>query len=113
MAKATPLQTVNTKFGSKAKLVDQLYTKVERHDSESDAEFRERLSRVSNKKLLRLHAVQARLESDFGGSKARLVDTVLALKAPRQQKDADYRGKLEAFPITRLLDLHDAARRRG
>ena len=51
----TPLHTVKEKFGSKAKLVEQLVGLVQRQTDESDAELTERLMRVSNRKLITLH----------------------------------------------------------
>ena len=65
MSKPSPLQRVKSEYGSKENLVDQLVSKLERFDDEGADEFKVRLMRVSNKKLLRLMSVQQRFESEF------------------------------------------------
>lgn len=68
------------------------------------------LERVSNKKLLRLHATLSRVKSDFGSRDA-LIDAILTHE--KRSKDDGYRTRLQGQPTPRLLDHHDAAQRRA
>lgn len=47
----TPNQAVKAQHGSKADLVTKLVPLLDRGPDESEAEFKDRLSRVSNKKI--------------------------------------------------------------
>lgn len=111
MAQLSPLQRVKRDFGTKEALVDQLVDRAERYDDESSDDFRGRLRRVSNKKLLRLHAVTQRLASDFGGKDA-LVDAIATLKFPGKG-DPDFRASIVGFRASRLLDLHDSLKKKA
>jgi hypothetical protein len=110
MAKLTPLQHLKNEHGSKSDLIDKLAGKLETFEDESSDDFRARLAKVSNKKLLRLYKAYTRIETEFG-DKATLVDAVIKLKRPHQAKDLDYKNKLQQYQVTRLLDLHDSGRR--
>jgi hypothetical protein len=57
---------------------------------------------VSNTKLLRLHDTLSTVKDKFG-SRAKLVDAVLALE--NRTKDTGLRARLEAYPVPRLHDL--------
>ncbi len=109
MAKQSPLQIVKEKFGSKEKLVEALVNTLEKNDGESAEDFQARLLSVSNKKLLRLHATQERVSSEFG-NKETLVDKIVALKFDKP--NADYKAKLMKYRVTRLLDLHTSFARK-
>lgn len=102
---ATPLQTVKTQFRNKEGLVEKLMPILDRGADESANEFKERLMRVSNKKLLRLWAREQRLRGEFG-SRETLVDNIVTKRLKRT--DADYRNKLLGLGTGRLLSLHDA-----
>ena len=107
---ATPLQQVKERFGEKKKLVaavKKLGTKDLWLDRVNDAKG---LDHVSNAKLLRLHDTLERAKKEFG-SRAKLVDAILALES--RSKDAGYKARLTAYPVGRLLDLHAAATRRS
>ena len=112
MSKQTPLQIIKQQHTSKAGLVDHLAGKLERPEGESAEDFKARLLRVSNQKLIRLEATFKRYEGAFS-SKAALVDAVIAAKSPRQAKDADYKAKLTTWPITKLMDMYESARRKS
>ncbi len=107
----TPLQRVKKQFGSKEALVDQLVDQLERKDGENGDDFRMRLLSVSNKKLLRLHAINSRVVEEFRGKEG-LVDRIVALKFTHGKGDADYKTKLMSYQITRLLDVHDSLQKR-
>ncbi len=111
MAKLSPLQVVKRDHGTKDALVDKLVDRAERYDDESGDEFRTRLRRVSNKKLLRLNAATDRLAAEFSGKDA-LIDAIAALKFPGKG-NPDYRSSLVAHRVTRLLDLHDSLKKKA
>lgn len=103
---ATPLQTVKSRFGSKEALVDALLPLVDRQADESEAELRERLVRVSNKKLLRLLERGETLKARFGSRDA-LIEQVVTQRAGRA--DADLAKKLSGQTTGRLLSLHKSS----
>ena len=108
--KKTPIQLVKEQFGDKQKLVEavqQLATEdlwIDRVNGDKG------LARVSNAKLLRLHAALSRLKSEFG-SRDKLVSAILELQ--KRGKDEGLKSRLQSYPVPRLLDLHRAATRRG
>lgn len=103
--KTSPLQQVKGNFGDKAKLVSAVQSLA------TDALWLDRvnpdkgLGKVSNAKLLRLHAALTRAKDQFGSRDA-LVGAVLALG--KRAKDDGYKARLSAYPVPRLLDLHDS-----
>ncbi|MBU0553810.1 hypothetical protein KKF91_01485 [Myxococcota bacterium] len=102
---ATPLQTVKTQFSDKTALVEKLLPILDRRADESANEFKERLMRVSNKKLLRLWAREQRLREEFG-SRETLVDRIVDRRLGRE--DRNLRTKLLGMGTGRLLNLHSA-----
>ena len=100
---ASPLQTVKTRFGSKEALVDKVAPLLDRRPEETEAELRERLLRVSNKKLLRLLDRAEDFGARFGNREA-LADAITQQRAGRA--DADYKKKLLGHTTGRLLSLH-------
>jgi regulator of sirC expression with transglutaminase-like and TPR domain len=108
--KKTPLSLVQEQFQSKEKLVSALEKLA------TDDLFLDRLNekkglvRVSNKKLLRLHAALSAVKERFG-SRDKLITAIAELE--QRQKDQGYRARLESYPTPRLLDLLQAAERRA
>jgi hypothetical protein len=108
--KTSPLQQVKSSFGEKAKLVsavqalatDSLW--LDRVNGEKG------LAKVSNTKLLRLHAALSRAKEQFG-SRDKLVGAVLSLG--QRVKDDGYKARLASYPVPRLLDLHDSLSKRS
>ncbi len=98
---ATPLHTVKSEFGSKESLVGKLMPLLDRQPDEDEAEFKERLMHVSNRKLLNLWQREQSLRSDHG-TRETLVDTLVKMRSG----DADLRKKLLGLSIGRLLDQH-------
>ncbi|MCA9606229.1 MAG: hypothetical protein KC619_11570 [Myxococcales bacterium] len=98
--KASPFAEVKDRFGSKEKLVDAV------RDLAGEDLFLDRvnedkgLERVSNKKLLHLHAVLSEVKERFG-TRAKLVDAILEAEG---RKDQGYRDRLERWPTPRLWD---------
>ncbi len=99
---STPLHTVKEQFGSKEALVAQVMPLLTRDDDESDAEFQDRLMRVSNKKLLRLLERETQLKDQFGTREA-LVDQIVQARLGRD--DADLKSKLLGYSTGRLLSI--------
>jgi len=63
------------------------------------------LSKVSNAKLLRLHAALSRAKEQFG-SRDKLIGAVLSVG--KRAGDEGYKSRLAGYPLPRLLDLHDS-----
>ena len=87
----SPLQLVKEQHGDKSKLVDKLVSSLDRGGDSKD-EFRTRLNAMPNTKLLRLHRVQAELKDRFGGSKDKLLQSLLDLMG--RSKDKDYKESI-------------------
>lgn len=100
---ATPSQIVKAQYGGKEALVEKLSPLLDRGADESEAEFKDRLSRVSNKKLLRLLEREELLREKFGSREA-LVDAIVADRTAGKG-DADLRRKLLGLTNGRLLAL--------
>jgi hypothetical protein len=114
MAKKSPLQTVKDTFGDKKKLVEAV--KVFTTDdlwlgrTSADRGGDKGLERVSNAKLLRLHATFKAVKDKFG-TRAKLIDAILDTE--KRTKDAGYKTRLEAYPVPRLWDHYKAAQKRA
>lgn len=108
MSKKSPFQVASAEHGGKEALLDKVVGVLERADESKD-EMKARLKGAANAKLLRLLAIGMAVKERFG-SKAQLVDALLALE--QRVKDQDYRAKLLAWSPSKLLDRHDATARR-
>jgi hypothetical protein len=103
--KTSPLQQVKGNFGEKAKLisaVQALATEALWLDRVNGAKG---LGRISNSKLLKLHANLTRTKEQFG-SRDKLIGAILTLGS--RSKDEGYKARLSSFSVPRLLDLHDS-----
>lgn len=111
---SSPLSVMKAKFGDKAKLVEAVkkFTTEElwvgRLNSDRDGD--KGLERVSNQKLLRLHATFTAVVEKFG-SRAKLIDAILELE--KRSKDEGYKKRISEFPVPRLFDLYKGAQRRA
>jgi hypothetical protein len=108
--KKTPVKAVKEQFSSKEQLVAAVQKLASTDlwlDRVNEAKG---LARVSNAKLLRLHAILTAVKKDFG-SRAKLIDAILTLE--KRAKDAGYKTRLEGYPLPRLVDIHSAASRRA
>jgi hypothetical protein len=109
----SPLMQLKDGFGTKDKLVAELVGRVEPLEGESKDDLKTRLSKVPNKKLLRLKEVEEKVEELFG-SKEKLVAELLKLHRPGSKKvDQDYRNALVRKSKAELLSLHAAAARKA
>ena len=108
--KTSPLQQVKANFGDKAKLLsavqslatDALWLDLVNPDKG--------LGKVSNTKLLRLHATLSRVKEQFG-SRDNLIGAVLTLG--KRTQDEGFKARLAGFPVPRLLDLHDSLNKKS
>lgn len=102
----TPMQTVKDKFGGRKQLVDQLAGMVDKmHGDDSEDAVKSRLMGLTNKKLLRLYAVEQKVRERYG-DKAKLIQSILdARKAAGHTADATLEAKLGTYTKARLLDM--------
>ena len=107
--KKTPLQIVRERFKSKDKLVEAV-SKLATAELWLDRTGDSGLERVSNAKLLRLHAVLEDAKARFG-SRDKLIETIQKLE--KRVKDDGFKARLSQYSLPRLLDHHDAAARRA
>lgn len=110
----TPLDAVRGEYGSKDdrgkdKLVDKVVGLISGGDEDA-ATLRERLMKVSNKKLLRLAEVGGTIKAKYG-STDKVAEAVA--EAVGRAKDADYVTSLKAYSPGRLLDMAQALGRRA
>ena len=96
----SPLASVKEQFKSKEALLEAVKT-LATDDLWVDRVNEDKgLPRVSNRKLLHLHAVLSQVKKEHG-SRAKLIDALLG--AQKRGKDADYRASLEHLSTPSLL----------
>ncbi len=112
MAKS-PLAIVKEKFGEKKKLVEAVQAFVGEDlwlgRLSSDRGGDGGLARVSNAKLIKLHATFSAVKEQFG-TRAKLIDAILVSEA--RTKDEGYKSRLAAWPVPRLYDHYKGAKKR-
>lgn len=109
----SPLQLVQD-FGGKAKLL----AAVEAFTTEDlwlgrtnkDRGGKKTLARVSNAKLLRLHAIFSEVKQKFG-TRDKLIGAILELET--RTKDEGYKKRLGEHPVPRLFDHYKSAKKRA
>jgi hypothetical protein len=110
----SPLAIVKEKFGDKAKLVEAVKALTTEDlwlgRTNQDRGGDRGLERVSNAKLLKLHAVLSEVKAKFG-SRAQLIQGILA--AEKREKDGGLKIRLEAYPVPRLYDLYKTSQKRA
>jgi len=110
MATQSPLAQVKALAGSKKDLVEKvraLATDKFWIDRTAGANA---LNRLSNTKLLRLHAVLTAAGKRFA-SRDEIIEAIA--KAEGHGRDGDYKKSLEKHPLPRLLDQLQSAERRA
>jgi len=100
-----PVGRVKGQFEDKAKLISAVQALATSALWLDRVNADKGLAKVSNAKLLKLHAALTRAKQDFG-SRDKLIGAVLDLD--KRGKDEGYKARLAAYPLPRLLDLHDA-----
>jgi hypothetical protein len=113
--KKSPLGLVKEKLVDKKKLVEAVKALATEElwlgRTNADREGGDKgLERVSNAKLLRLHATFTTVKEKFG-TRAKLIDAILA--AENRAKDAGYKSRLERYPVPRLYDHYQSASKRA
>lgn len=106
----SPLALVKERFGSKEKLVKAVEGLASKDLWLDRVNEDKGLERVSNAKLLRLHAALEDAKKRFG-SRDKLIKAICELE--KRSKDEGYQARLAKYPLPRLLDLHAAADKRA
>ncbi|MGB0679449.1 MAG: hypothetical protein ACPGUV_07305 [Polyangiales bacterium] len=109
MAKPSPLAAVRARFESKEALVEAVRALATEGLWLDRVNEDKGLERVSNRKLLHLHALLSDVQGRFG-SRTGLIDAILELE--KRSKDEGYRQRLSRFPLPRLLDQHRSCSKR-
>jgi hypothetical protein len=107
--KKSPLAAVKDQFESKEKLLEAVKGLIA-SDLWLDRVGAKGLARVSNAKLLKLHALLKDAKERFG-TRDKLVSATL--EAMNRAKDTGLRTKLASLPLPRLLDIYRAAARQA
>lgn len=108
--KNTPLSQVKEKFGDKAKLVAAVQALATKDLWLDRVNEDKGLAKVSNAKLIRLHNALTDAKKLFG-TRDKLVAAICDFE--KRGKDEGYKTRLSAYPLPRLLDLHDSAKKRA
>jgi len=106
----TPVGRVKGQFENKAKLVSAVQALATPALWLDRVSADKGLAKVSNGKLLRLHAALSRAKEQFG-SRDKLIGAVLTLG--KRTGDEGYKSRLAGYPLPRLLDLHDSLSKSG
>jgi hypothetical protein len=111
---ASPLSIVKDRFESKEKLVAAVEKLASKELWFGRVNEVKGLSRVSNRKLVRLHDLIEDAKKRFG-SRDKLIQSIADLA--RRPKDKDWATSLGSYPLPQLLDMHRsldrAAKRRA
>lgn len=103
--KTSPIQQVKGSFGEKAKLVSAVQALATEALWVDRVHPEKGLAKISNTKLLKLHAALSRAKQEFG-TREKLIGAVLTLG--KRGQDEGYKSRLAGYPVPRLLDLHDS-----
>ncbi|MCH2108149.1 MAG: hypothetical protein MK135_02380 [Polyangiaceae bacterium] len=106
---STPLAIVKEKFGGKKELIAAV-EKLATDKLWLDRVSEKGLAHVSNAKLLRLHASLEDAKARFG-SRDKLIAAISEFE--KRTKDEGFQARLAKYPLPRLIDLHDAAKKRA
>lgn len=104
--KATPMQVVKEKFGSKVALSEKVAELVERKEDEEATDFNKRMATMSNSKLLKLYYRGEAIAKSFD-SKSAMADAVYKrVRGEKGKVDQDYLNKLNKLSLGRLWDMY-------
>ncbi len=96
----TPKQRVNSAFGSKSALVDEIIRLI----GASERDVRSKLMQVSNNRLMSHHHNAKRMVAKYG-SRDGIIEAICAKKYPKGNVDEHYRARLEGYSAWRLVDV--------
>jgi hypothetical protein len=105
---SSPVRRVKGQFENKGKLVSAVQALATPALWLDRVSADKGLAKISNAKLLRLHAALSRAKEEFG-SRDKLVGALLTLD--KRTGDEGYKSRLAGYPLPRLLDLHDSLAR--
>lgn len=107
----SPVVQVKDKFGSKENLIKEVKKLFDKTDLFSDHLSADKgLERVSNRKLLRLHALASEVKEKFGNRK-KLLDQYLKVVGKENIKTMP--EKLSTLTLGRLLDIYRRAEKQS
>ena len=101
--KASPLKKVAEEFGGKDKLVDEILSLVKKPSDLTKDQFKKKLRRQSNRKLMILLAREKTLKERYG-SREKLIEEIAGAKG-KKSGDQEYKRRLDAKTTGQLLDL--------
>jgi hypothetical protein len=110
MTTKSPLALVKERFTDKDGLIKALKELATEELWTDRLDQDKGLDSVSNKKLLRLHAVLSDVKKQFG-SRAKLVDAILTQE--KRVKDEGYKTRLGGLSTPRLLDQYKSGAKRA
>lgn len=105
---SSPLAIVKERFGDKAALVAAI-EKLTGDLWVSRTNEHKGLAHVSNAKLLRLHRIFSQVKEQFG-TRDKLIEAILEIE--KRVKDEGYKARLTKFPVPRLFDMYQSAKKR-
>jgi hypothetical protein len=106
----TPLAAVKERFGTKEKLIAAVEALAIKELWLDRVNEDKGLAKVSNAKLIRLHDSLIDAKKRFG-TRDKLIAAICEIS--KRSKDEGYKTRLSAYPLPRLVDLHDAAKLRA
>jgi hypothetical protein len=101
--KTSPLAQVKERFGDKTKLVEAVQALATEALWLNRLNAEKGLAKVSNSKLLKLHASLSKAKDEFG-SRDKLIDAILTLE--KRSADAGHKAGLGGHSLPRLLERH-------
>ncbi|MEC8024951.1 MAG: hypothetical protein VX223_13530 [Myxococcota bacterium] len=102
--KASPLQQVHEKFGSREKLVEKIIPLLETGDTD---DAKSALMGTTNKKLLRIYETAIQVK-EHGGRK-NLIEKLTTLRYPKGNPDDGFLKSAEEATQKRLLEMYRQA----
>ena len=105
MASKSPLKKIQSDFENRANMVSKLVEMIDDLHEEGAESLKQRISRLSNKKLLRLYSIENKVREQFGDREKLIDHLISARKEAGLTADDNYRRVLTGYSKGRLLDL--------
>ena len=107
MAAKSPLQTIKSDFENRENIVSKLVEMVDDLHDEGAEGLKVRISRLSNKKLLRLYTIENKVREQYGDREKLIDHLIAARKEAGLTADDNYRRVLTGYSKGRLWTLRD------
>ncbi len=101
----SPLAQVKEQFGDKLALINKLAEILEQPEGKDKNKLKSKLSRVPNKKLLRLLNHQKVLTEKYGSREALITKVYELCKTKNKSLQESYKQTLKKYSTGRLLDM--------